>query len=102
MRTRLEGWKRGRGDEVSSLPLPSLPSLISDSLDETAGAGRGNRRGRESGKPNAVRAVGGAMGANPLAIIVPCHRVVRSDGGLGGYSGGLHWKQKLLAMERKT
>ena len=53
-------------------------------------------------KPNAMRAVGGAMGANPLAIIVPCHRVVRSDGGLGGYAGGLGWKRKLLAMERKT
>lgn len=57
---------------------------------------------REIGNPKAVRAVGGAMGANPLAIIVPCHRVLRSDGGLGGYAGGLHWKRKLLAMERKT
>ena len=54
------------------------------------------------GNPNAMRAVGGAMGANPLAIVVPCHRVVRSDGGLGGYGGGLHWKQKLLAMEERT
>ena len=57
---------------------------------------------QEIGNPNAMRAVGGAMGANPLAIIVPCHRVVRSDGGLGGYTGGLHWKRKLLAMERNT
>ena len=57
---------------------------------------------REIGHPNAVRAVGGAMGANPLAIIVPCHRVLRSDGGLGGYASGLHWKRKLLTMERKT
>ena len=57
---------------------------------------------QEIDNPNAMRAVGGAMGANPLAIIVPCHRVVRSDGGLGGYAGGLHWKRKLIAMERKT
>ena len=57
---------------------------------------------QEIGQPKAARAVGGAMGANPLPIIVPCHRVVRSDGGLGGYTGGLHWKRKLLAMERKT
>ncbi len=57
---------------------------------------------REIENPKAMRAVGGAMGANPLAIIVPCHRVVRSDGGLGGYGGGLHWKRKLLAMERKA
>ena len=56
----------------------------------------------EIDNPNAMRAVGGAMGANPLAIIVPCHRVVRSDGGLGGYAGGLDWKRKLLAMERNT
>ena len=56
---------------------------------------------QEVGKPKAARAVGGAMGANPLPIVVPCHRVIRSDGGLGGYSGGLHWKQKLLALERK-
>ena len=52
-------------------------------------------------KPKAVRAVGNALGANPLPIIVPCHRVLRSDGGLGGYSGGLHWKPKLLALEGK-
>ena len=57
---------------------------------------------QEISNPNAMRAVGGAMGANPLAIIVPCHRVVRSDGGLGGYAGGLDWKRKLLTMERKT
>ena len=57
---------------------------------------------QEIDKPNAMRAVGGAMGANPLAVIVPCHRVVRSDGGLGGYAGGLDWKRKLLAMERKS
>lgn len=57
---------------------------------------------QEIDKPNAMRAVGGAMGANPLAVIVPCHRVARSDGGLGGYAGGLDWKRKLLSMERKT
>jgi methylated-DNA-[protein]-cysteine S-methyltransferase len=54
---------------------------------------------KEIGKPKAARAVGSALGANPLPIIVPCHRVLRSDGGLGGYSGGLCWKPKLLAME---
>ena len=57
---------------------------------------------RKVGKPKAARAVGRAMGANPLPIIVPCHRVIRSDGELGGYSGGLHWKRRLLALERKT
>jgi methylated-DNA-[protein]-cysteine S-methyltransferase len=54
---------------------------------------------REIGRPGAARAVGGAMGANPLLIIVPCHRVLCSDGGPGGYSGGLEWKSRLLSLE---
>lgn len=57
---------------------------------------------REIGMPKAARAVGQAMGANPLPIIVPCHRVLRSDGELGGFSRGLNWKRQLLALERKT
>ncbi|WP_324807033.1 methylated-DNA--[protein]-cysteine S-methyltransferase [Sphingomonas sp. LY29] len=51
------------------------------------------------GQPGAVRAVGTANGANPVAILVPCHRVIRSDGSLGGYAGGLDRKRKLLAGE---
>lgn len=54
---------------------------------------------RRIGKPRAARAVGGALGRNPVAIVVPCHRVVRRDGGLGGYGGGLEWKERLLAIE---
>lgn len=53
------------------------------------------------GKPGAARAVGGACGANPLPIIIPCHRVVGSDGSLTGFGSGLDLKQKLLAMEGK-
>jgi O-6-methylguanine DNA methyltransferase len=49
--------------------------------------------------PLAVRAVGAANGANPVPIIVPCHRVIASDGGLGGYGGGLEAKRRLLAFE---
>jgi AraC family transcriptional regulator of adaptative response/methylated-DNA-[protein]-cysteine methyltransferase len=52
------------------------------------------------GAPEAVRAVGSACGQNPLAVIVPCHRVVRSDGRLGGYRWGLARKQALLERER--
>ena len=52
------------------------------------------------GRPNAVRAVGAANGANPLSIIVPCHRVIGSDGDLTGYGGGLPAKRWLLAHER--
>ena len=51
------------------------------------------------GRPGATRAVGSACGANPLLIVRPCHRVLRSDGGLGGYAGGLAAKRFLLALE---
>jgi O-6-methylguanine DNA methyltransferase len=51
------------------------------------------------GKPLAVRAVGAANGANPLPLVVPCHRVLGSDGSLTGYGGGLDVKRKLLEME---
>jgi AraC family transcriptional regulator, regulatory protein of adaptative response / methylated-DNA-[protein]-cysteine methyltransferase len=47
-----------------------------------------------------VRAVGSACGANPVALAVPCHRAVRTDGGLGGYAWGLPRKKKLLAIEK--
>lgn len=53
------------------------------------------------GQPTAARAVGGANHRNPLAIIIPCHRVVAAHGGLGGYGGGLDKKQWLLALEEK-
>lgn len=52
------------------------------------------------GKPGAARAVGSAMASNPVPIIVPCHRVVKTDGGLGGYSFGLLRKEALLNLER--
>lgn len=57
---------------------------------------------RRVGRPAAARAVGAAMGRNPCPIVVPCHRVLRSDGGLGGYSGpgGVAFKQQLLDMEQ--
>ena len=51
------------------------------------------------GRPAAVRAVGAANGANPLPLVVPCHRVLGSDGSLTGYGGGLDVKRKLLDME---
>jgi methylated-DNA-[protein]-cysteine S-methyltransferase len=51
------------------------------------------------GQPTALRAVGAAVGRNPLSIIVPCHRVLGSDGSLTGYAGGLHRKRDLLARE---
>ena len=56
---------------------------------------------RAIGKPRAVRAVGSACGANPVALVVPCHRAVRSDGGLGGYAWGISRKERLLALEKR-
>ena len=54
----------------------------------------------EIGHPNAVRAVGTAIGKNPLLIVVPCHRVIRTDGNLSGYRGGLSMKTHLLELEK--
>jgi AraC family transcriptional regulator of adaptative response/methylated-DNA-[protein]-cysteine methyltransferase len=56
---------------------------------------------RAIGFPAAVRAVGSACGANPVALVVPCHRAVRTDGGLGGYAWGLARKKKLLSLEKR-
>jgi methylated-DNA-[protein]-cysteine S-methyltransferase len=53
------------------------------------------------GRPSAVRAVGAAVGRNPLSIVVPCHRIVGADGGLTGYAGGLDRKRALLAHEAR-
>ncbi|MGC8794731.1 MAG: methylated-DNA--[protein]-cysteine S-methyltransferase [Bryobacteraceae bacterium] len=57
---------------------------------------------RAIGRPRAARAVGAANGANPVAIVVPCHRVIESGGGLGGYGGGRRLKQFLLDLERRV
>jgi O-6-methylguanine DNA methyltransferase len=56
---------------------------------------------RAVGRPRAVRAVGTANGSNPVSLVVPCHRVVNSDGKLGGYGGGLALKARLLDMESR-
>ena len=61
--------------------------------------GLAKRMGRSSGS---ARAVGQALGANPIAIVIPCHRFVASDGGLGGFGAGLAWKRELLAIEGHT
>ncbi len=50
-------------------------------------------------KPKAVRAVGGACGTNPVPLLIPCHRVLAANGKIGGFSGGLEWKRRLLTTE---
>jgi len=57
---------------------------------------------REIGRPHAVRAVGTANGSNPVALVVPCHRVIAAQGKLGGYGGGVDLKRRLLAMEQSV
>ena len=54
----------------------------------------------KAGSPRAVRAAGNGLGSNPMPVVVPCHRVVASGGGLGGYTGGLERKKFLLELER--
>ncbi len=54
----------------------------------------------QAGSPGGARATGNALGRNPVPIVVPCHRVLRSGGGLGGYTGGLDRKRTLLAIEQ--
>jgi methylated-DNA-[protein]-cysteine S-methyltransferase len=70
--------------------LRQIPYGLTESYAEVALA---------AGSPRAVRAVGTACARNPVPIVVPCHRVVRSDGSAGGYAGGPEAKQALLAME---
>jgi methylated-DNA-[protein]-cysteine S-methyltransferase len=53
-----------------------------------------------AGSPRAVRATGNGLGSNPMPVVVPCHRVVRTGGGLGGYTGGIERKEFLLGLER--
>lgn len=53
------------------------------------------------GSPKAVRAVGNAVGKNPVSMLIPCHRVIRSDGSIGGYHWGVDWKKNILEWEKK-
>jgi O-6-methylguanine DNA methyltransferase len=54
------------------------------------------------GRPKATRAVGTALGANPFLVLIPCHRVLRADGSLGGFAAGLEAKARLLACEKAS
>lgn len=104
---QLDDWLSGR---IRTFTLPLLPvgstfmlsvwrSLLEIPYGETrpyneVAAGLGN--------PKASRAVGMACGRNPLPVFIPCHRVVRSDGELGGYRGGPELKRMLLGIERRN
>jgi len=109
---QLTAWVRAvrnriRGENTASLPLDiratafqrlvweqlrAIPSGVTRSYSEIA---------KRIGKPRAARAVARACATNPVAVAIPCHRVVREDGALGGYRWGIQRKRKLLALEKK-
>ena len=107
-RRELDEYFEGRRQEFE-LPLDlSLTRGFSRRvLDATAAIGFGEQLtyrdvARAAGSERAVRAAGNALGANPVPVVVPCHRVLRSGGGLGGYTGGLENKRFLLGLEGLT
>lgn len=86
------------------LDLRFATDFTRDVLRETARIGFGQVRtyqdiARAIKKPSATRAVGNALGKNPVPVVIPCHRVVATGGGLGGFTGGLSFKRKLLRVE---
>ena len=106
-RRQLEDYFSGRR---SAFDLPVDLSLVAPFADRvltrTAGIPAGQvltygEVAAEIGHTRAARAVGNALGSNPIPIVVPCHRVVRSGGALGGYTGGTHRKEHLLGLERR-
>jgi methylated-DNA-[protein]-cysteine S-methyltransferase len=105
VRRELEEYFEGRRDEFD-LPIDwSLTrGFTSKVLRQTARIGFGKTStyaevASRAGSPRAVRAAGNALGANPIPVVVPCHRVLRSGGALGGYTGGVERKEFLLRLE---
>ena len=84
-------WRLSKG--FRSIVLHALPGI---SYGQTASYAA---VAQLAGNPKAVRAVGSACATNPLPVVVPCHRVVRSDGAMGGYLGGIEAKRTLLSLE---
>lgn len=103
---RMRRYFDGERVEFSAIEpsLENLPPFARAALGECAKVPYGTvvtykEIARRVGSPGGARAVGRAMAANPVPIIIPCHRVVRSDGGLGGYSSGVGTKRRLLELE---
>ena len=91
-------------DFPDPLDLPEAPSFTKTVRQATCNIPRGQTRSYGevaaiAGNPRAGRAVGQVMASNPVAILIPCHRVIASDGGLGGYGGHINMKKRLLAIE---
>lgn len=93
-----------RSDADLACDLEQVSPFTRRVLTATAGIARGQTRSyqwlaRQIGMPRAARAVGNALAANPVPIVIPCHRVLRGDGSLGGYAFGQQMKRRLLAAE---
>jgi AraC family transcriptional regulator of adaptative response/methylated-DNA-[protein]-cysteine methyltransferase len=109
---QLTGWIRAvrdriRGDNTAALPLDIRATAFQRQVWEQlraipSGATRSyGEIAKRIGQPRAARAVARACATNPVAVAIPCHRVVRENGALGGYRWGIQRKQKLLALEKK-
>lgn len=93
------------GEDAAALcDLGAVSTFTRRVLTETCGIARGETRtyqwlARQIGMPDATRAVGNALGSNPLPLVIPCHRIVRGDGSVGGYAFGTRMKTALLESE---
>jgi methylated-DNA-[protein]-cysteine S-methyltransferase len=106
--TAMRSYFKGRHTAIEDLPVETLGTEFQRAVWRAL---RGIRCGetisyaelaRRIGRPAAIRAVGLANGSNPISIVVPCHRVIGSDGSLTGYGGGIERKRWLLAHENAT
>jgi len=93
--------------DFSLLHLKKLSDFAANVLKQTCKIPRGkvttySKLAAKTGRPLAARAVGTALANNPFPLIIPCHRVVRADGSLGGFGGGSKMKKELLAKEEVT
>jgi len=104
-RRELDEYFEGRRSDfdlaVDLQALPSFQQLVLAELQRVPYGATATYGGlaKRIGKPQAARAVGGALNKNPVPIVVPCHRIVGSTGSLVGYAGGLERKRQLLALE---
>jgi methylated-DNA-[protein]-cysteine S-methyltransferase len=101
---QLREYFAGKRREFDLPTAADLPPFTARVLAEVAripfGASRSyGEVARAVGRPRAARAVGQAVGSNPLPLLVPCHRVLAAEGALGGFGGGLSWKRFLLDLE---
>jgi methylated-DNA-[protein]-cysteine S-methyltransferase len=105
VRRELDEYFEGRREEFGvQIDWSHLAGFTREVLRATANIGFGEVStyagvAAEAGSPRAVRAAGNALGANPMPVVVPCHRVLRTGGKLGGYTGGLEKKEYLLRLE---